>query len=527
MTEYPTFRPLPGQVRWPSVPKWTDDHWRWWVLQAGMTPAQAETYLIERKVWGMSTTAKGQTAWLYQPTPKQLVAHQSRLPNVLYGGAAGGAKSHYLRWDFYTRCLQVPGYQALILRRTFPELERTHMRRALREVGLFGAKLVDTEVRFPKDALLEFGHAADEKAIQRYLSAEYDAIGFDEAGTFPKDFVLEISARTRSTEEGVQGVVRLTSNPQGAHTQYLVDRYIAHEVNVEEDPEYQPSAYGYISAKLFDNPYLMDADGTFTTYIRRLSALPPLRRKQLLDGDWDAIQGAFFSEFSRATHIRVLDLAPGLTWERWVDWGFNTPGVCHWVACLPDKRLYVRAEWKFQTLVAADVAKGIKAHTEALGREIGKPIKIRKTVADPSMFARTGHWGESLAETFGRSGVPLTRGDNDRVQGWQRLRHWFQNAPDGLPWLLYHPSCTYALKTIPSLVFDTNAMTGRPGEDLDTNGEDHAADTDRYGVMARPSPTRWATVTPSLDGTAGQLLRDLLTSQGDRERLGADAVRVS
>lgn len=528
MAEYPVFRPPPGLSAWPSVSKWTDDHWRWWMLQGGASTDQTDQFLRDRQTWGVSITVRGETRWLYQPTPRQLVAHQSPLPNLLYGGAAGGAKSHWLRWDFYKRCLQVPNYQALILRRTFPELERTHMRRALREVGAFGAKLVDTEVRFPNNgSLMEFGHAADEKAIQRYLSAEYDGIGFDEAGTFPQTFVLEISARTRSTEDGVEGVVRLTSNPQGAHTQYLVDRYIARDVDYDTDPEYVREAHGYVPARLFDNPYLMDRDGSFASYIRRLSSLAPLRRRQLLDGDWDAIQGAFFSEFSRQTHAREWPLGTSLVWERAIDWGYNAPGVCYWVACLPDKRLYVRHEWRFSGLVAADVAAEIRRQTEALGRTVGHPLRIRKTVADPAMFAHTGHGtrGESMADTFGKRGVPLTRGDHDREQGWQRLRHWFQSAPDGHPWMVLHPSCTYALRTIPSLTFDTQATTGRPGEDLDTDGPDHAADALRYLVMARPAPTVFDTAPTVLPGTAGAMLADLLNRAGARERLGADAVR--
>ena len=523
LEDYPRWAPLPGETRWPPVPSWTARHWIHWMRQAGHQDEAIERYLVQRDQYGISTGSGTGLRWLYQPTPKQVEAHLSRAPNLLYGGSAGGAKSHWLRWDFFKRCLSVPNYSAIILRRTFPELERTHMRRAIREVGLFGARLVDTEVRFRNGALLEFGHAQDEKAVARYLSSEYDAIGFDEAATQEKRMLLEIASRTRSTIERVRAVVRLTSNPGGAHTRYLVDRYITHQVSLEEDPFYEAADFDYIPSRLWDNPWLMDADGTFTTYIRRLGALHHERRRQLLDGDWSALEGQFFPEFRQETHAVTWDVPKGVHWERWVDWGYHPhPGVCYWVACLPDKRLYIRYEWKFSGILSQDVAKGILDRTRALEHHLGQAVTVRKTVVDPSMFHRTGHWGEAMAETFARNRVPCVRGDNDRVQGWQRVRHWLQTAPDGVPWMVMHPSCTYGWATIPTLVFDTR---GDKEGDLDTDGDDHGADAIRYGVMGRPAPTRWESTPTPLVGTAGELMHQLLAEQAQAELLGAQAMR--
>jgi hypothetical protein len=83
--------------------------------------------------------------------------------------------------------------------------------------------------------------------------------------------------------------------------------------------------------------------------------------------------------------------------------------------------------------------------------------------------------------------VPLIQASKDRVNGWKRLREWLAIAPDGLPWLMVHPSCTYLARTLPSLVSDETHP-----EDVDTDGEDHAADALRYFVMARPAMGRAA-----------------------------------
>lgn len=488
MSDRPVVRsypPPPGLKAWPHVSKWEWPHWEHWLKAALFTTEEIEQYRIDREAYGMAVrAADGTVTWLYRPTPKQVEAHKCPALNLLFGGAVGGAKSHWLRWDFYKRCLIIPGYNALILRRSFPELERTHLREALREVDAFGAKLVDQEVRFKNRSLIEFGHMQDEKAVAKYLSAEYDAIGADEAATFPGPLLLEVMSRARSTKDGVDAVTRLPTNPGGANTLWLVDRFIDKSITPEEDPYYDPANHAYLPSKLYDNPWLMDPDGTFRKYEARLGPLQPERRRQLLEGDWSAISGQFFPEFSRNTHVADLPVPAFVDFELWLDWGYNAPGICHWVALMPDKRLYVRHEWKFSQTIAQDVAQGIVGMTRELGNIIGRKVKIRKAVGDPSMWNHTGHTGESIAETFARNGVSMTKGDNEREIGWQRFRHWLCKAPDGAPWLVYHPSCHYAIRTIPSLVGDKH----KP-EDVDTEGEDHAADADRYGVMARPVPS--------------------------------------
>jgi hypothetical protein len=489
MADRPVVRiypPPPGLKAWPHVGEWEWPHWEHWLRTALFTPEEIEQYRIDRESHGVAVrNADGTVRWLYQPTPKQVEAHKCPQLNMLFGGAVGGAKSYWARWDAYKRSLIVPEYQTLILRRSFPELERTHMRDAAREVGAFGAKFVEGEVRFPNRSIIEFGHMQDEKAVGKYLSAQYDAIYPDEGATFPGPLLLEVMSRARSTKKGVKAITRIPTNPGGANTLWLVDRFIDKTITAEEDPYYDPAQHAYIPSKLYDNPWLMDADGTFRTYEARLGPIGPERRRQLLEGDWSAISGQFFPEFSRNTHVRDVPIPEYAEFELWLDWGYNAPGICHWVALMPDKHLYVRHEWKFSQTIAQDVAKNIRRMTDELARDLGRKIRIRKAVGDPSMWNHTGHTGESIAETFARNGVSMVKGDNEREIGWQRFRHWLSRSPDGVPWLYYHPSCAYALRTIPSLVGDKH----KP-EDVDTEGDDHAGDADRYGVMSRPAPSR-------------------------------------
>src|SRR3990167_2744573 len=55
---------------------------------------------------------------------KQLEYHSRTEPNVLYWGGRGSGKSICGRWDAHLRALAHPGFTYVILRRTYPELQR-------------------------------------------------------------------------------------------------------------------------------------------------------------------------------------------------------------------------------------------------------------------------------------------------------------------------------------------------------------------------------------------------------------------
>jgi hypothetical protein len=508
------FPPPPGLTSWPHVSRWTWPHWEHWLATAHWAPADIAQYGIDRDKYGVGipqTDKRGKVIpggtirWLYQPTPKGVLLHNSTTPNVLWGGAAGGAKSTGLRWDAYKRCLALAGYRVLLMRRLATELFEHHLDLARREVEIFGARVVENEIRFPNGSLIRGGHCQHPGDELRFLSIEYDEICIDELATFEQSQAIEIMSRARSSKEGVTALVRCTSNPGGAHTLYVVDRWITKTISKDDDPFYDPRDFTYIPARLYDNPYLMDADGTFRTYEKRLGPLPPQRRNQLLNGDWSAISGQFFPEFSdrpveNGGHIERLELPKDTRVIRALDWGYNAPGCCLWIAILPDGHLHVAHEYRFQQTLAQDVAEKIDRETRDYG------WKVSYSVMDPSTFSKTGHIGQSVAETFARAHVPCQAGDNARQLGWQRVRHWFSRAPDGRPWMTINPSCRYLRRTIPSLISDP-----KDPDDVWTEGDDHAIDAARYGLMSRPSPVRTA-----LQSTFGPNTIGYLRTKGDR-----------
>lgn len=198
-----------------------------------------------------------------------------------------------------------------------------------------------------------------------------------------------------------------------------------------------------------------------------------------------------------------------------MDWGYRSKGDILWWACLPDGQYHICYEYPFQGKTVEYVGREIRKITDSL-----RVARLRYVAADPAMWQKTGSGrGESIAETLLRMRIPMRRSDNDRYNGWMRVRELLSDRDEHGPWLTVSPQCKYLIRTLPVLVGSKNDP-----EDLDTEGDDHAADALRYGAMSRPRPTTFSThVTVAGPGTAGELLREAMA--GERAVLGSRAVR--
>lgn len=323
--------PVPGweaSGRWPHPSKWTWAHWEHWLRGGRYTEATIAAYRVLREYWGVSTQPRDKRGrviegspktWLYLPTPLGVLYHQSTLPYLLFGGARGGTKSHSKRWDAIRRCLAEPGYRAILFRRLHEELKLTHVDRLRQEIPKVtqgkGWIVGDDEVWFPhpdgNDALLKMGHCKDEGDEQKYLGSEWDWIGVDQAEMFTWRQLVDIMGSGRTAKEGYTSFFRASANPGGADPQQLIEHFIDKTVPREEAERtnYAPAEWGYIRARVYDNPYLMDADGSFRRYEARLAQYDPVRRRQMLEGDWSAREGQFFREFGAAHLASASDLA--------------------------------------------------------------------------------------------------------------------------------------------------------------------------------------------------------------------------
>jgi hypothetical protein len=448
--------------------------------------------------------------------PKQVEALNTAATEVLYGGAAGGGKSFLMRAAAIIWCASIPGLQVYIFRRISDDLVKNHVEgpkgfRSLLApwVDAGFVTIVESEIRFWNGSRIYLCHCKDEKDRFKYQGAEIHVLLIDELTHFSEVIYRFLRGRVRmvglTLPEQYRGMfprILCGSNPGNLGHQWVKASFVdagPYALRAMNDNE-GGMLRQYIPARLDDNPSMALDDPGYRGKLRGLGSEQLVRAME--EGDWDVVEGAYFGEWDRDRHvIRPVELPRH--WLRFgaFDWGSARPFSHGWWAVasedfihpggvIPKGALVKYREWYGASgpnvglkLTAEQVAEGIRARQ-------GADEKVAYRVADPAIFAEDG--GPSLAERMARKGVQFRPADNKRIAangragGWDQLRSRLVGI-DGRPMVLFFETCLDSIRTIPSLQHDTT----RP-EDLDTDGEDHAADEARYACMSRP----WTAPSP-------------------------------
>jgi hypothetical protein len=137
------------------------------------------------------------------PTDRQLAFLCSGADELLYGGAAGGGKSDALLMAALMY-VDVPGYNALLLRREFVHLTKADglIQRSKEWLAGTGAvyRVQEKKWIFPSGATLEFGYLSRYDDVSQFQSAQYQFIGFDELTHFGELEYLYMFSRLRRVE---------------------------------------------------------------------------------------------------------------------------------------------------------------------------------------------------------------------------------------------------------------------------------------------------------------------------------------
>lgn len=238
----------------------------------------------------------------------------------------------------------VPGYGAVIFRRTHPEIRN--------QGGLWDEayKLylapplrgVPNETRLewtfpPYGNTITFAHMQHEHDRFKWQGAQIPVIGFDELTTFTRAQFFYMLSRNRSTC-GVRPYIRATTNPDAdswvaEFIAWWIDpqsglpigdragvlrwfRQSAKDETLEwadreadlidpSDPENRPLSVTFIPATVHDNVALLDRD---PEYLRKLMQLPFVERARLLGGNWK-IRPAAGQVFDRGW-FEIVDQVP-------------------------------------------------------------------------------------------------------------------------------------------------------------------------------------------------------------------------
>lgn len=438
--------------------------------------------------------------------PKQLEAWYSLFTDYkyfLYGGAAAGGKSYLLRWAalglglYYHKKYGIKNVPIGLFSEDYPTLKDRQARRIQLEFPAQLGELRDTQT----DGFAFIGKN-DSFAIllrnlddpSKYASTEFAAECVEELTKNPRETFDDLRFRLRYP--GIPDPKFLAAtNPGGIGHAWVKEKWIDKNPTTDDKESH---LYFYIPAKVTDNQYVDPS------YIKQLESLPEQKRKAFLDGSWDVFAGQVFTEWSRDTHVVKPFIIPS-DWKTYgaLDLGWNNPMSVGWYAVDHDGRTYLFKEWygnadwfknKFgKELTAQRLARLINASSSKMKRENNIPLP-EYWVGDPAIWNRIIRQGdtdskhdiegESYAEIMINAGLNLIAGDNNRMNGLNRYREALAEAPDGKPWYQVFETCYDTIRTIPSLIYDEHRI-----EDVDTDGEDHCFDRDKYFFMSRPSAT--------------------------------------
>lgn len=327
----------------------------------------------------------------------QRAYHASTIPNLLALGTRGTGKSLQLRMDFHLRCLLIPNFHALIVRRTMPELRRSHLVFIDYEMKLLGGEYLSTFslAKYTNGSTLTLAHCETEKDVMNFLSAQYGAIGFDELSTFTLAQFLQISSAARAPVDAqYTAVVRASSNPLGIGSGWMYDWFVDKKVRSEDFPDYIAEEYAMLFSTLQENPHL-----DRQKYAARLGNLPAHVRKAWLLGE-RVIEGQYFEDFMPSKTLtvatstvrsdehagqsivtipwHVIESIPTLNGQpilnypwvniyRCLDWGFfPDPAVCIWIAVLAKRIAIAFKEKTWRRTLAAEVAADMKRESRGM-----------------------------------------------------------------------------------------------------------------------------------------------------------------
>ena len=260
---------------------------------------------------------------------------------VFYGGQAGGGKSfaalmHHLKY------IHIPNYKGIIIRRTTPMLTKPgaiwdEAKSLYKEVDL-NARIRNKDMKISigpvkdvdKKAEISFTHFERADDTDNFQGSQLSSAVLDELCQFEESQFLYILSRLRTKAE-MKPVLRATMNPlPDSWVKKWVSFYLypeGHEFFGRPDPDKQgkvrwfirqgndmtwaesldemfekhgrrdeagvlipttdkrqikPLSFAFISASVYDNPYIED------NYIAFLEGLPRIEREILLYGSWEA-----------------------------------------------------------------------------------------------------------------------------------------------------------------------------------------------------------------------------------------------
>lgn len=459
---------------------------------------------------------------------QQSNAFLSAATEILYGGAAGGGKSHLLRIMAIALASDVPGIQIYLFRRLSDDLYKNHM---TGPGGFFAllAPFIDSKLvrynvnknclEFWNNARIWLCHCQYEKDVLKYQGSDIHVLLMDELTHFTSTIYRFLRSRVRlgglKVPEKLKGRLPLVlagSNPGGVGHNWVKSGWISRHKPMEIWRA--PTSEGgmlrqFIPALLSDNPTMSEND---PDYADRLEGLGnPTLVQAMREGDWDIVSGGALDDvWSPRIILPRFKLPYSWSLNRSYDWGSSKPFSVLWWAEADGSQATIphpKQDYKFSPppgslilfhewyggdpkkpnaglkMPAKAIAQGIRAREQMLMAEGWAPNPIEGGPADSAIFS--GIPGQdTIAQEMEDCGVfwtPANKSPGTRKIGLDLFRARLLEAGKDHPenrglWIMDH--CVEAITHWPVLPRDPSNE-----DDVDSGAEDHDYDAARYRIL--------------------------------------------
>lgn len=456
---------------------------------------------------------------------RQSMALQSDATEILYGGAAGGGKSHLIRAAHILWGAEVAGLQQYLFRRVSDDLVKNHLAGPGSYPELLAPWLHSGHAKFNGGKnFFEFWngsriwlcHCQHEKDMFKYQGAEIHVLSIDELTHFTEAIYRFLRGRCRigglklpDKYKGKFPRILNGSNPGGIGHNFVKRTF---KPNVPFKITKTSKKEGgmlrqFIPARLEDNPTLVEND---PSYEHRLTGLgSDALVKAMRSGDWNIVAGGAVDDvWDNDIHIKPRFKIPaGWRVDRSFDWGSAKPySVGFWAeadgteATLMDGTKWCPVKGSFIRICEIygsreiGTNEGVRHGSRQIARRIRETEHLLRaggwitgTVlpgpADNSINEVQDDESDSIARLMKKEHVTWTESDKSpgsRINGLELFRERLVAAKtmEG-PGIYVMDNCEAFTQTIPTLPRDVNNP-----EDVDTNAEDHVYDDTRYKVLS-------------------------------------------
>ena len=424
--------------------------------------------------------------WKYADfQPKQNVAYNTLLFNplckyLLYGGAAYGGKSYFLRWSavilgcHYYKETGITGIPIGLFSEDYPTLRDRQVIKIARE---FPAWLGD--IKEHKIYGLSF------LAKERYggwviLLRNLDDPSKYSSVEFAAVLVEELTKNKRTTFDDLRGRMRFPGIPDPKFVAATNPGEIGHGwvkgLWIKPDlrtPDPEQDRFFFIPAQYKDNKFTTDA------YVKQLAGISdPQKRRALMEGDWDIFEGQVFSEWRDQYHVVKQISYPLNICKKIIcfDWGYNHPGCALWIAFTPENRFGISRAYVYREIyqngkTPEEWANDLYAFTSL--------EKADYMVLPHDCFNKVGGYNSIASVFYNKLQISIVKGrtlEKDARLNRLAITHGYMSfAPDQRPYMQIHASCKNTIRTLPDLVYSKTNI-----EDVDKA----AGDDDCYDALS-------------------------------------------